>query len=144
MILAINTRRYDETDIRTGTAGPSVGEEHELHHCGNGAKARLPKCMGSLGTGGKIMEAWKFNREGNFTTQFNNRERCFWVVWGPDFGPASKRHLSAMDARLEAQRLAEENPGHRYYVFMSDSSFEVAGKQATIFQGSGIPNSWGY
>jgi len=40
--------------------------------------------------------------------------------------------------------LAEENPGHRYYVFMSDSSFEVAGKKATIFQGSGIPNSWGY
>jgi len=96
--------------------------------------------MGGVGAGGKIMEAWKFNKEGNFTTQFNNRERCFWMVWGPDFGPASKRHLSAMDARLEAQRLAEENPGHRYYVFMSDSSFEVAGKMATIFQGSGIPN----
>ena len=128
-----------------GAAGLSVGAEHKPHHCGNGAEARLPERVGGLGTGGKIMEAWKFNREGNFTTQFNNRERCFWMVWGPDFGPASKRHLSAMDARLEAQRLAEENPGHRYYVFMSDSSFEVAGKKATIFQGSGIPNdSWGY
>jgi len=124
----------------TNKTGSSVGEEHELHHRGDGAEARLPECVGGLGTGGKIMEAWKFNKEGNFTTQFNNRERCFWMVWGPDFGPASKRHLSAMDARLEAQRLAEENPGHRYYVFMSDSSFEVAGKMATIFQGSGIPN----
>jgi hypothetical protein len=123
-----------------GSAGPHVAQEHKPHHCGDGEKAGLPDHMGGVGTGGKIMEAWKFNREGNFTTQFNNRERCFWMVWGPDFGPASKRHLSSMDARLEAQRLAEENPGHRYYVFMSDSSFEVAGKMATIFQGSGIPN----
>ena len=55
MILAINTRRYDETDIRTGTAGSSVGAEHDLYNCGDGAKARLPECVGGVGIGGEMI-----------------------------------------------------------------------------------------
>lgn len=86
-----------------------------------------------------MKEPWKFNQKGDFTTQFNNHSRCFWMVWGPDFAPAKKIHESSTEARLEAQRLAEENPGHRYYVFQADSSFEVAERRATIFQGGNRP-----
>lgn len=43
-------------------------------------------------------------------------EEVFWVVWNPEFGPPRYRHDNESAAKAEAERLAEQNLGQKFYV----------------------------
>lgn len=40
----------------------------------------------------------------------------FWVVWSPQSGPPIVRHAQKMTATNEAHRLAQQHPGHEFFV----------------------------
>jgi hypothetical protein len=40
----------------------------------------------------------------------------FWLVWCPSAGPPNKQHGSRAGAHQEAERLARQSPGERFYV----------------------------
>ena len=40
----------------------------------------------------------------------------FFVVWNPDHGLPRMQHLDHEAAKAEAKRLAEQNPGERFFV----------------------------
>lgn len=46
-------------------------------------------------------------------------ETTFYVVWNPNGGPPRVRHSSEENAKQEALRLAEQNPGHEFIVLAS-------------------------
>lgn len=43
-------------------------------------------------------------------------EEVFWVVWNPGSGSPKFRHPTESAARAESERLAETNPGSKFYV----------------------------
>ena len=40
----------------------------------------------------------------------------YWIVWCVGGGSPTVRHNTLMDARMEAERLARQNPGRRFAV----------------------------
>jgi hypothetical protein len=46
----------------------------------------------------------------------SDRDEFAWYVWCPESGPPTHRHGSERDAIREAERLARNNPGHRFMV----------------------------
>lgn len=46
-------------------------------------------------------------------------ETTFYVVWNPNGGPPRVRHSCEENAKQEAMRLAEQNPGHEFVVLAS-------------------------
>ena len=40
----------------------------------------------------------------------------FWLVWNERRGLPSHKHLTALEAKLEAERLARNNPGQNFHV----------------------------
>lgn len=43
----------------------------------------------------------------------------FWLVWEPQNGYTKNRHGYQPDAKIEAERLAERNPGKEYFVLQA-------------------------
>lgn len=70
---------------------------------------------------------------GGLPRKFNNFERPFWVVWCPGWGEPWRRHDLCKEAREEARRLAEANPGRELVVLRADSSFVVEAATATHY-----------
>lgn len=66
-------------------------------------------------------------------------EDVFWVVWNPGHGNPSMRHSSDKEARGEAERLAERNPGQKFYVLRGVGLAHV--EKPTIYKklDDGIP-----
>lgn len=46
-------------------------------------------------------------------------EPQFWMVWNPHRDPPKHRHESPQQAKVEAERLAREHPGNRFYVLQA-------------------------
>jgi hypothetical protein len=40
----------------------------------------------------------------------------FWIVWNPSGNGSHYRHDDPIAAEIEAERLAEQNPGQKFYV----------------------------
>jgi hypothetical protein len=55
----------------------------------------------------------------------------FWMVWCPSRGNPSKKHGLEADAREEAHRLAEENPGYEFFVLLSVGSWMIRQPEPT-------------
>ena len=76
---------------------------------------------------------WNFKNPSNVDVCFNARESCFWLVWSPGHGEPVKRHLNCIEARDEAKRLAELNPGQRFIVLRADSEFSIQSQNAVCY-----------
>lgn len=46
----------------------------------------------------------------------------FWVVWSPQSGPPTVTHASPQEARREAERLANNNPGRSFHVLRLEAT----------------------
>jgi hypothetical protein len=63
-------------------------------------------------------------------------EADFWIVWSPEGDrPPRHRHDSYESARREAERLARENPGRRFYAMMAMSVSSVPTSITRTFTG---------
>lgn len=51
----------------------------------------------------------------------NEQEKTFFLVWREGSTWSSKRHPTRAEARTEAQRLADTNPGAKFYVMQACS-----------------------
>ena len=45
-----------------------------------------------------------------------DQSKFFWMVYGDSQGAPTYKHLSPLEARREAERLARLNPGVKFYV----------------------------
>lgn len=57
-----------------------------------------------------IMEMMGIKKEENVT------DNQFWMVWSPQGGTPSTKHLTEQAALTEARRLAEQNPTRQFFV----------------------------
>jgi len=81
---------------------------------------------------------WIFKNPSNVDVQFNEKESCFWLVWSPGHGEPteflhSTRHTNCIEARDEAKRLAELNPGQVFIVLKADSEFSIQSQKAVCY-----------
>ncbi|MGF6444370.1 hypothetical protein [Paraburkholderia youngii] len=52
------------------------------------------------------------------------QENKFWLVWSPTGAkPPRHRHTSFGSAAVEAERLAQANPGHEFFVLGAEMSY---------------------
>jgi len=76
---------------------------------------------------------WTFIDNSDFIeAQFSKREKGYWIVWLPGSGEPQRKHESCIEARNEAKRLAESNPGKQFIVLHTDSAYSIS-KQEAIF-----------
>lgn len=76
---------------------------------------------------------WLFKTD-NIESQFSEKELSFWIVWSPGKGEPTKRHTSCQEARDEAKRLAELNPGQEFIVLKADSCYSIQSQRAIYYQ----------
>jgi len=74
---------------------------------------------------------WVFTDSDGVESQFNKRDKSYWVIWSPGNGEPKVSHEFCQDARDEAKRLADLNPGKIFIVLKADSEFCANGKSAT-------------
>lgn len=70
------------------------------------------------------------------------KEFRFWMVWNPAGRPPTHRHDTRASADAEAERLANANPGQRFYVLKSMAGLEAASpklRKVKMTNGDGIP-----
>ena len=65
---------------------------------------------------------------------FNSRETVFWYVWKIGGDKPEQRHLSCIEAREEAERLAIKHPFEKFLVLKADSMYETQLTVRTIFE----------
>lgn len=63
----------------------------------------------------------------------------FWLVWNPAGASPRYRHPGRQSAQAEAERLAEANPGHEFYVLHAVSVSKRPPTVQTIALHDGIP-----
>lgn len=62
-------------------------------------------------------------------------EKQFWLVWCPSGPtPPSFQHSTELSASKEAERLAKENPGNRFYVLEAQAFCEHTGFEWTVLE----------
>lgn len=63
----------------------------------------------------------------------------FYVVWCPTAGPPTVRHETFGGAKAEAERLAENNPGHTFHVLQSVGDARYSNVQWSYHEHDPIP-----
>ena len=66
-------------------------------------------------------------------------EMDFWMVWNPAGRMPAYRHPGRQSAQIEAERLAEANPGQSFYVLHAISRSARPPNVTTVELGDGIP-----
>lgn len=61
--------------------------------------------------------------------------QIYFVVWCEDGNSPTVKHTFYTSARIEAQRLARANPGHRFTVLASVMGFETMAITETVYLG---------
>ena len=51
-------------------------------------------------------------------------DKCsFWVVWSPEGGTPTKKHMSSTDAKIEARRLVSDHPEQEFFVLKAECRY---------------------